>query len=187
MQVPRSEDLRQGRRKCVALCRFAYARDGDTNRRVGRALCRWHEAALRPSSPIPVTIACPDPRRPPSSAPRDLTVSCVAVGREFALPLCPGKCHRPLPRVARIDRAPRGSREPAPSPVLDSGLSALTAIVEFILRYCSTVFQPQRRQTARPRPERAEKASAAKRRKPALPHSAVGFSGAWWKTVVFGV
>ena len=105
-----SEDLRQGLCKCVALCRFAYARDGDTNRRVGRALCRWHEAALRPSSPIPVTIACPDPRRPPSSPPRDLTVSCVAVGRAFALPLCPGECYRPLPRVARIDRASRGSR-----------------------------------------------------------------------------
>lgn len=75
----------------------------------------------------------------------------------------------------------------APSSVLDPGLRALTASVEFILRYCSTVFQPQCRQTARPRPERAAKASAAKRRKPALPHSAVGFSGAWWKTVVFGV
>jgi hypothetical protein len=60
-------------------------------------------------------------------------------------------------------------------------------MVEFILRCCSTVFQPQCRQTARPRPERAEKASAAKRRKPALPHCAVGFSGAWWKTVFFSV
>jgi hypothetical protein len=88
--------------------------------------------------------------------------------------------------VAGTNKKPVAARgEPCPLPCMDSGLRALTAIVEFILRYCSTVFQPQRRQTARPRPERAEKASAAKRRKPALPHSAVEFSGAWWKTVVF--
>jgi hypothetical protein len=104
-----------------------------------------------------------DPRRPPSSAPRDLTVLCVAIGRAFAhSPPPPSRqCHRPLRRVARIERAPRGSTGACPSPVLDPGPRALTAIVEFILRSCSTVFQPLCRQTARPRPERAEKRATA--------------------------
>ncbi len=76
-----------------------------------------------------------------------------------------GKYHRPLPRVAGIDRAPRGSRGALPSLVLDSVLRAITAIVGFILRCCSAVFQPRCRRMARPRPERAEKASPAKRRR----------------------
>lgn len=45
----------------------------------------------------------------------------------------------------------------------------------------SVVFQPQRRRAVRPRPERAA-GERSRRRKPTLPYSVVGFSGASWET-----
>jgi hypothetical protein len=81
-------------------------------------------ARSRPSAvfAIPVTIVCPDPRRPPSSAPRDLTVSCVAVGWAFALPpLSRGMSQAITARRPYRLGAARFEGSPAPSPVLDQG------------------------------------------------------------------
>ncbi len=166
-----SEDLGQGLCKCVAHCRFAYARDGDTNRRVGRALCRWHEAALRPSSPIPVTIACPDPRRPPSSAPRDLTVSCVAVERAFALPLSRG-ISQALPRVARIDLGvARFEGAPAPLPCPGSrakGSHSHRGVHSAVLFDCFPAAVPSDGAPAAEASPKGERSQAEETRAPAL-------------------